>query len=284
MTARRDSLWETFPPETLHALFEAVEVDDVVDPEVSLPEPIDLHCPRDDMARCFALCLHFWSEGVRRDDLLRLLGILLREGDLAPAERLQYKHIRAKYKHLRFALVLYDGHHRIPRLFSFTVAIMGHLQDAFRNGRRAAVIGHVLLLRLLLTRPLWVLVERRARALRLDSADGFLAYRKAEIRRLKKALEQENLTGHEFHMMRKVISRHVSFYDTLRSLRPSEHDVRMSRYLSAINGLMGSRHDEMIEQAASGQRAYGTAAPLDADIRRRLEWLVARYPLEERSR
>lgn len=281
MMRQRDPAWETFPPETRHALFEAVEIDDVVDPEVSLPESINLHCPQAEMARCFALCLDFWSEGVRRADLLRLLRTLLREGDLSPDERLQYKHIRAKYKHLRFALVLYDRRHQVPPLFSLTVAVMGHLQDAFRNGRRGAVTGYVLLLRLLLTRPCWILVKRRVRALRLDSAEGFLAYRKTEIHRLKKALTHENLTGHEFHTMRKIVSRHVSFYDTLRSLRPREHDVRMSRYLSAINGLMGNRHDEMIELAASGHRAYRTAAPLDADIRHRLEWLVARYPLEE---
>lgn len=280
MTVRNDPPWESFPPETLHALFEAVEIDDVVDPEVSLPDPIDPHCSREDMRRCFALCLAFWSEGVRRADLVRLVGTLLREGDLTPAERLQYKHIRAKYKHLRFALVLYDARHRVPPLFSLTVAIMGHLQDAFRNGRRAAVTGYALLLRALLARPLWAMVQRRAGALRLDTADGFLAYRRGEIRRLEKALERERLTGHEFHAMRKIVSRHVSFHDTLRSLRPSDHDVLMSRYLSAINGLMGSRHDDMIEQAASGQRAYRTAEPLDKDIRQRLERLVACYPPE----
>lgn len=97
MTIRNDPPWESFPPETLHALFEAVEIDDVVDPEVSLPDPIDPYCSREDMRRCFALCLAFWSEGVRRADLVRLVGTLLREGDLSPAERLQYKHIRAKY-------------------------------------------------------------------------------------------------------------------------------------------------------------------------------------------
>jgi len=279
MTAPSNPAWETFPPETLHALFEAVEIDDVVDPDVGLPDPIDLHCSREEMGRCFALCLDFWSEGVRRNDLLRLVSTLLRKGDLSPAERLQYKHIRAKYKHLRFALVLYDARHRVPPLFSLAVAIMGHLQDAFRNGRRGAVTGYALLLRAMLARPFWAMVKRRARAIRLDTADGFLAYRKAEIRRLAKALEQERLTGHEFHTMRKIVSRHVSFYDTLRSLRPSEHHYKMSRYLSAINGLMGSRHDDMIEQAVSGQRAYRTAAPLDADIWRRVEGLVARYPL-----
>lgn len=283
MIVRSDPAWKTFAPATLRALREAVEIDDVVDPDVSLPDPIDPHCSREEMGRCFALCLDFWNEGVRRSDLLELVSTLLGRGDLSRAERLRYKHIRAKYKHLRFALVLYDARHRVPPLFSLTVAIMGHLQDAFRNGRRSAVIAYALLLRALLARPFWSMVRRRTRAIRLDSADGFLTYRKSEICRLKKALGQESLTGREFHTMRKIVSRHVSFYDTLRSLRPSEHDYKLSRYLSAINGLMGSRHDDMIEMALSGQRAYRTATPLDADIWQRVEGLVARYPPEAPS-
>lgn len=270
---------ETFPAETLQALFEAVEIDDVVDREVSLPAPIDPTCSADEMRRCLALCLQFWGEGVRRADLIRLVNMLLRRGDLDPAERMQYKHIRAKYKHLRFALVLYDVRHRPPWLFSATVAIMGHLQDAFRNGHRRNVVGYALLLRALLTKPVWAILRRRVAAVQIDSPQGFLAYRKDEIRRLERALQQERLTGPEFHALRKIVSRHVSFYDTLRSLEQNAHDYKMSRFLSAINGLMGSRHDEMIEQAISGEREYRTSAGLDADIRQRLETLVVHYPL-----
>lgn len=270
---------ETFPPETLRKLFDAVETDDVVDPVVALPDRIELDCTREDMQRCYALCLQFWKEGVHRSALLRLVGALLRTGDLSPVQRAEYKHIRAKYKHLRFALALYGTPHRAPWLFNTMIAIMGHLQDAFRNGRRGAVLGYALLLRCLLAKPLWKAVRWKVGALRLDSADGFLAYRRAEILRLKKALEQDMLTGHDFHAMRKIVSRQVSFYDTLRSLEHTEQAYRMSRFLSAINGLMGSRHDEMVEQAMARQRAYGAASPLAQDIRQRLETLVARYPL-----
>jgi len=279
MTRRTGTGAERFPPAMLEALFVAVENDDVVDPQVRLPDPIVLECNREEMGRCFALCLQFWEDGVRRADLLRLTRTLLRRGDLSPVERREYKHIRAKYKHLRFALTLYDARHRPPLLFSITVAVMGHLQDAFRNGHRRAVTGYALLLRTLLARPLWAAVRHRVAAVRLDSAEGFLRYRKAEIDRLRTALAREMLTGHEFHALRKIVSRHVSFYDTLRSLGHNGHDYSMSRFLSAINGLMGSRHDEMIEQAISGQRDYRTAAGLDADIRERLETLVAHYPL-----
>jgi hypothetical protein len=270
---------ETFPPETLRALFDAVEIDDVVDPEVSLPNPIALACTPDQMRRCFALCRQFWAEGVARADLLRLVHTLLRKRDLAPDQRVQYKHIRAKYKQLRFALTLYTVGHAPPLLFHGVVATMGHLQDLFRNGHRKRVFAYALLLRLLLTRPVWAFVRHKVNAARLDTSDGFLAYRRAEIRRLKEAMKQTKFTGHQFHTIRKIVSRQVSFHDALRTLEPDDHAYQMSRFLSAINGLMGSRHDRLVESAIAGERSYRSRTPLPDDIRQRLEMLVARYPL-----
>lgn len=270
---------ETFPPEMLAAFFDAVEINDVVDPVTPLPDSVTLDCTAREMRRCFALCLQFWTEGVSRAELLRLTRQLGRTGDLSAADRVRFKHIRARYKQLRFALVLYGARHRPPPLFSATVAVMGQLQDAFRNGRRRTVTLYALLLRLLLARPVWAHVRHGLRATRLDTADGFLAYRKAQIGLLRRALEQDRLTGHQFHALRKIVSRQVSFHDCSRVLTHGDHHHRMSRFLSAINGLMGGRHDDMVEQAMSGERDYATAAPLDADIRQRLERLVARYPL-----
>ena len=46
------------------------------------------------------------------------------------------------------------------------------------------------------------------------------------------------LTGREFHDVRKIISQQVSYYDTLRSLDPENKEALLiSRFLAAINGL-----------------------------------------------
>lgn len=270
---------ERFSNSKLSALFEAVDIDDVVDAQVSLPDRIDPYCSYDEMRQCFAICYQFWNEGFDRADLLALVTRLLKTGDLTAEKRLEYKYIRAKYKHLRFATVLYDQQHKVPKLFSFTVAIMGQLQDAFRNKQRSAVIGYSLLLKLLLSKAVWKRVQRKLLSIKIDSAEGFLAYRRDEILQLNAALQQPELSGHAFHNVRKIISRQVSFYDTRRSLNPNEHDYKMSRFLSAINGLMGDRHDIMVEQAALGTRAYQTPEPLDPDIRMRIEQFVEAYPL-----
>lgn len=61
-----------FPLEVSERLFIAVEEDDVVDAEVSLPPTITLRCTSDIIHDNYALCLKFWLDGVNRKELLRL--------------------------------------------------------------------------------------------------------------------------------------------------------------------------------------------------------------------
>ncbi|MET0936468.1 MAG: hypothetical protein ABWX83_10780, partial [Luteibacter sp.] len=271
--------WQTFPAEMLGRLFDAVDVDDIVDAHVALPNPIVLGSPDETLRQCYALCLQFWQDGVTRDDLMRLVEKLMRNEGLSADERLQYKHIRARYKHLRFAQRLYSKGHTSSYLFDLTTRVLGHMQDAFRSGRRSGIVRHGMKLRVLLSRPVWAIVQRAMERTRLDNEAGLVALQKAEMRRLQKAVANTHFAGHQFHTVRKIVSMQVSYYDTLRTLAPNEHAFRMSRFLAAINGLMGARHDEMVAEALSGRRHYGTPAPLSKEIRSRLETLIAHYPL-----
>ncbi len=270
-----------YPRQVLAALFDAVELNDVVDPVVRLPQPLPLACDAAQIQRCLALCLQFWEEGADREQLLALTATLLRTGDLSADARRRYKLIRARYKQLRFALVLYGAQHRVPPLLRATVVALGRLQDAFKLGRRRAVTRYALVLRMLLSRPVWFAVRREIAAVKIDDAEGFLRFRKSEIGCLRRWLAEPRLTAHGFHAMRKIISRQVSFYDTLRSLEPDDGYLGMSRYLSAINGLMGSHHDDLVDETFSGRRDYHRdAVTLSGDVRARLQALVAAYPRE----
>lgn len=275
--------WPTFPPETLRRLFDAVDVDDVIDAHVCLPERIVLDCTQDSLRRCYGLCLQFWEDGFTREELLQLVHKLLRNQGLTADERLQFKHIRARYKHLRFAQRLYGKRHIANALFDLTTRALGNLQDAFRTGQREAVVRYGRKLCLLLSRPVWTLVRLAMEHTRLDSVAGFIAYRQAQMRQLKEVLAKEAFTGREFHTVRKIISQEVSYYDTVRTLEPNEDAYRMSRFLAAINGLMGARHDEMVADSFSGRVDYDQPAPLNREIRWRLEKLIARYPLADEA-
>jgi hypothetical protein len=277
MMKAANSRRDPFSSSILDAMFYAVDTDDIVDPEVSLPNPVPVACTQEEMGRCLELCVQFWEQGADRIVMSNLAGQLLRTGDLSPDDRIRYKYIRARYKHLRFAFVLYGTKHKPPPLFAATVAVMGHLQDAFRIGNRAGVMRYGILLRALLSKPVWQYVKREVSDVRLDNASGFLAFRQGEIRRIQRALEKA-VTSHGFHSIRKIVSRQVSFYDTLKTLEPNDQLYKVSRFLSAINGLMGNMHDDLVEQAGAGQRNYHRdVLELPDDIRARLEMFVAHY-------
>jgi hypothetical protein len=279
MSHRRRRQWPTFPAETLRRLFDAVEVNDIVDAHVDLPDPIILACPDETIRQCYALCLQYWKDGVARTDALRLVKKLLRDEGLSADERLEFKHIRARYKHLRFSQRLCSKRHVSDYLFDKTTRQFGKLQDAFRSGRRSGIRRSGLRLRVLLSKPLWWMIQRSMENTALDYEAGFIAFQMSQIRALKKELAHATFVGEQFHAVRKIVSMQVSFYDTLRTLGPNDHAFRMSRFLAAINGLMGSRHDEMVAESLSGRRHYDTPAPLANETRSRLETLVARYPL-----
>jgi hypothetical protein len=278
MTRSSGPTWQKFPAETLQRLFDAVAVDDIVDAHVALPEPIVLGCPDESIRQCYAVCLQFWEDGFTREDALRLVEKLLRNEGLSADERLEFKDIRARYKHLRFAQRLYSKPHRSNRIFDLTTRVLGKLQDAFRSGRRSGIVRSGLQLRILLSKPVWSMVRRAMQNTQLDNEAGFVAFQQSEMRNLKKAVSRTAFAGHQFHAVRKIVSMQVSFYDTLRSLGPNDHAFRMSRFLAAINGLMGSRHDEMVAEALSGRRHYETPAPLATETRSRLETLIAHFP------
>ena len=62
-----------FPLEASERLFVAIEEDDVVDAQVSLPPTIALSCTTEIIHDNYALCLKFWLDGVNRQELLRLI-------------------------------------------------------------------------------------------------------------------------------------------------------------------------------------------------------------------
>src|SRR6187402_1705888 len=199
MTRSRGPQWPTFPAETLRRLFDAVDVDDIVDAHVALPEPIVLACSDESIRQCYALCLQFWVDGFRREDALRLVEKLLRNEGLSADERLEFKHIRARYKQLRFTQRLYSKRHRSDYLFDKTTRMLGKLQDAFRGGQRGEIVRSGFKLRVLLSKPVWWFVQRSLENTRLDSEAGLIDFQKAEIRALKEAMTGTTFAGHEFH-------------------------------------------------------------------------------------
>ncbi len=261
-------------------LFAAVLIDDEVDAQTELPATIRLDFGERQLTDCFRICRQLWTTGVDRQELLTLAQRLWRDRDLSPDDRLRFKYARAKFKHLRFAYALYGSSHGYPVVLDWMTTAMGHLQDAFKNGRKRAVGGETALFRLFLAAGPRHLLEREVNSFTPSSSAGFRSYVLGQMAAIKGILSREALTGAKFHATRKIISRQVSFYDSLRTIEPGREAYLMSRSLSAINGLMGRMHDDLVEQRLAGSFDYHREPlTLPAAIRSRLESLVTLYPV-----
>lgn len=269
-----------FTTDAARRLFQAIDEDDIADKHVELPQRIELACSKEKISANYALCLKYWEDGVIRRDLLKLINLQINHGSLSEAQQKEYKYIRSRYKHLRFALLLYSKKHRAPYLFRKTTVFLGRFQDAFRNNQPASIARYGKLLKILLSAPVWKMVNGSLHHIKRVSADNFITYRQAQMRTLKEMIAKPQLSGKAFHDVRKIISQQVSFYDTLRSINPEDKQAyQMSRFMAAINGMMGDRHDELVADDLAGVRAYSSTSTLDDDIRWRLELLLERYPL-----
>ncbi|MFV2601043.1 hypothetical protein ACNIU1_26145, partial [Escherichia coli] len=79
------------------------------------------------------------------------------------------------------------------------------------------------------------------------------------------------LPGRQVHDVPTNISQQVSYYDTISSLEPENHEAfQISRFLAAINGLMGDIHDDMVADDMEIRESYDAPVALDIDIRQRL--------------
>jgi hypothetical protein len=108
--------------------------------------------------------------------------------------------------------------------------------------------------------------------------DSFRQYIKNEINFIRLNLAKDKITSHEFHDMRKVISRQVAMYDNFKTLYPSAYHQSISKCVSTLNGLMGSLHDELIaKKFDKTQHYYKDKFVMPVEIRLRLEQLVSKY-------
>lgn len=267
-----------FPAEVLAALVAAIEVNDFVDRDASLPQSATHDYPAERFIEGFRLSRQLWKEGFDRRGLIALAGGLRRGEALDEEARRWFKQVRARFKHLRFAFFLYSAEHRAPPMLSLVTLVMGELQDAVRVKGARDVRRHATRLQLLLAAPGAQYLAREAGRLTPSRSDGFRRFVEAEMTSLRPLLAARETGAHAFHAARKVVSRQVSYHDDMRTLYPSDEHRDMARWLATLNGLMGQAHDDLVARDAAGVFRYRRDTfVLPDEIRARLEALVALY-------
>ena len=267
-----------FSAEQCDSLFAAVLAHDDIFPDAELPDTIHLDYSQEQLAQCYRICRQLWKDDVNRQDLIGIIVNIYRYRALSTEDQLAFKYVRAKLKHLRFAYIACDERHRYPRMFHWLTAATGYLQDAIKNAQHAAAGRLAIRTRLFLTRIFYAQISREIDQFQPSTTDTFKKYVRSQIDFLQWHLARAKITSKDFHEMRKVISRLVALYDNLKILYPSPYHVSISQYLSTINGLMGTMHDELIiKKFKKTQDYYADAFEIPVEIRQRLVALTERY-------
>ena len=260
------------------ALFAAVLVHDELYPEAILPDAIHLDYTQEQLSQCYQICQQLWQEGPNRQALSQMVDKIYKQDNLNEQDQYEYYCMRAKIKHLRFAFIMFDKSHRYPRVFHWMTAVMGHLQDVLKNAAHSSVWPAALLVRLFLSKPLYAIAVKEIKGFQSSTVDSFRRYIKNEINFIRLNLAKDEITSHEFHDMRKVISRQVAMYDNFKTLYPSAYHQSISKFVSTLNGLMGSMHDELIAKKFNKtQDYYKDAFVMPEEIRFRLKEYTEKY-------
>lgn len=275
--------YPVFPQEMLDRLFEYILLDDVPHPDVVLKDNIiktGYTC--EDIKECYQLCWQLLKRGVDFKIFRKLIGKLAYKGSATPQDRLSFKYARARFKHMRFACNNFDRRHRQPRLFHMIIRCMGKMQDSFNNGRHFSTFKYGVFLWIVLSPLVYPLIEKEINDFKADTPEGIKAFHNREIQKLRTALEnKEQISAHDFHLLRKIFSRWVSFNDTLRTVRPSDKLNQFSAYLATINGMMGDRHDEYVEKKFSNKKGYyKNKVDLPDDLFRRIQIFLEKETME----
>lgn len=237
-------------------LFEAILVDDVVNLDASLPDQIHLDYKQEQLVECFEICRQVWFEGFDSNVLNEMLKKLRKSCGFTKDEQLIYKHIRAKFKQLRFAFANFDKKHKYPFFLNAITVLMGTLQDAFKNRHDNLTRRYVILLQLFLMRMPKSLVYRDVNGFKPCGVEDFREKTLSGVDFIRKSLDKNQVTGRQFHNIRKIISRQASFYVALTVLYPSKYHSDVFRYLSTINGMMGRMNDVLVEKELNGVLDY----------------------------
>ncbi|NOS96851.1 MAG: hypothetical protein HOP25_00050 [Methylotenera sp.] len=268
-----------FTKEQCDTLFAAVLVHDDIYPNATLPDKIHLNYTQDELKQCYRICRQMWKQGVDRAELNKHIAKLMWNRPFSEEDKLTYHNIRAKIKHLRFAYVACDERHRYPKRFHVMTAIMGGLQDAFKNNQKYTIIGLAAIVRLCLSPVFYHFIEKEMDDFKPSTPESYRKYILSEIDFIRHHLAKEVVTSEEFHKVRIVISRQVALYDNLKTLYPSDYHTSISQYISTINGLMGSMHDKLITEKFNKTRDYyKDAFEMPTEIRERLTNLTQKYP------
>ena len=228
------------------ALFEALLLHDEINLDIALPKARPESYTQEQLNEYYQISHQLWREGLSRELLQEMIDKIYHQGKLDADDKYLFYCMRARIKHLRYAFLMFDNRHRYPRMFHWMTSVMGYMQDILKNPQHSSVKGVAVLVKFFLTKPIYALLIKEFDKFIPSSPENFRQYLDDGINFINSKLVKDKLTSHEFHAVRRAISRLVTFYNCMYILYPSNYQYVVLLYLRTINGLMGSVHDDLI--------------------------------------
>lgn len=260
----------------LAALMQHILDDDVINVQASCPTDPERDFTEAELADCYRLAWQLLVSGVSMPSTRKLVLSIAMRGSATPQQAVEFKHMRARFKQMRFACANYSELHEYPESLHSITRLMGRFQDAFKNGRKLrALWSGVKLWGRLRTSYFADLHEELVKA-QFSTLGSFQRYIATENQHLAEgAPEEVLLTARQFHELRKIVSRRIALNDTRRALTPSPEFDTLSLFLATVNGLMGKVNDDLVLEKMRSKIDYENQTfKLPEEIASRIRALV----------
>ncbi|EHD13102.1 hypothetical protein CIN_18390 [Commensalibacter intestini A911] len=246
-----------FSQQQCDQLYDMICVDDEINLDITLPSTIDFQYTQQQLIESFMICRKVWLDGILDQRFSKIIRSLCTTSIISEEDKVIYKMMRAKFKHLCYAYRGFDARHKRPFLLGNITGLLGMIQDGFKNHKSSIVIPNAILLNALWNEQGLSLLKREVyRFFPCDLDDFKSAIHKRAIFIQKEIHKNQTLSAHQFHILRKQMSMFSALYGTFDVLYPSSYHHQTFQYLATINGLMGDYHDVLIEKKINRTQNY----------------------------
>lgn len=238
------------------ALFQSILAHDDIFESPAMPAAVPLARSTDELADTFTLVAKLFFELDTAARARAFLDEMIVDPVAAASTLDGLKHPRARFKHMQFTVHMCDARHRYPRLLHAVTVLMGEIQDACRHANFARAVRLGRFTRRMLGPAGQGWMTRELLSFRPSSQADYHLHIRRQIEGLDGFMGKASVTAQEFHTARKVISRLMAHYDSLKLLEPTADRVATARFISTLNGLMGGHHDDLVAQKLAGTINY----------------------------
>ncbi|EUK19461.1 hypothetical protein [Commensalibacter papalotli (ex Servin-Garciduenas et al. 2014)] len=246
-----------FSEEQCQQLYDMICVDDKVDLQSNLPSHINFDYTQKQLIEGFMISRQLWLEGILDKRFPEIVKQLCSSYHISEEDKVIYKMVRAKFKHLCYACRGFDERHKPPFLLGRTTALLGIIQDGFKHKKANIVIPNALLLNALWNKKGQSLLKKEVYRFFPCDVESFTSAVNKRVTFIQNETQQNStVSAHQFHTLRKQMSMLSAVYGTFDVLFPSSYHHQTFQYLATINGLMGDYHDILIERKINKTQNY----------------------------